>query len=250
MSAGILPDVPLVLTAHGINSGGEWQESVESTLHPHFEFRHYKYGDYRVAGFLRQYISLRLGLCALAVLSLFAWKLLEGNVVDSLSRGSVLQQRFRYPRLFDGWGSAIAIFTSIYFSTSKRLANNAARLPVIIICGVTALELEPWPIRLSWLNAAMIVGIVALIAATADRDPWLSRISLLRRISDQCQSFAIPLGITALAAIGANRVVMAGGLDWHSPWTGASLLALGFLGFAVASIWFARIQRRHRALRV
>lgn len=41
---------PLIITVHGINSGGEWQEQLEYALHPHFEFAHIKYDEYRFRG--------------------------------------------------------------------------------------------------------------------------------------------------------------------------------------------------------
>jgi hypothetical protein len=40
----------LVITVHGINSDGKWQEQVEYALHPFFEFAHIKYDDYKFRG--------------------------------------------------------------------------------------------------------------------------------------------------------------------------------------------------------
>lgn len=48
-------DSPLVITVHGINSDGEWQEQIESVIGPFCECRMYRYRDYRYAGFLLQF---------------------------------------------------------------------------------------------------------------------------------------------------------------------------------------------------
>lgn len=50
---------PLVITVHGINSDGEWQNAVEKVLAPHCECRHFRYRDYRYFGFALQLVTLR-----------------------------------------------------------------------------------------------------------------------------------------------------------------------------------------------
>lgn len=69
---GKLPDIPracpLVITVHGINSDGEWQERVAPILHPHCRCVPFKYPDYRYWGFALQFFSPAWGWLALACL--------------------------------------------------------------------------------------------------------------------------------------------------------------------------------------
>lgn len=77
---------PLIITVHGINSDGEWQERLEYALHPHFDFAHIKYDEYRFRGETKLLIgpvaiaaatgaSLMLLFIAL-LLGVFNWKLI------------------------------------------------------------------------------------------------------------------------------------------------------------------------------
>lgn len=45
-----------VLLIHGVNSVGEWQESVEHEIRPHFRAERVKYRHYRRAGFLKAFL--------------------------------------------------------------------------------------------------------------------------------------------------------------------------------------------------
>lgn len=47
-----------IITIHGINSGGEWQESVKRALQPHFVCHSLKYPEYRIFGGTKVTIDL------------------------------------------------------------------------------------------------------------------------------------------------------------------------------------------------
>jgi hypothetical protein len=75
-----------VVTVHGIDSDGNWQERVEAVLAPHFECIGIKYTNYRRFGALRlSFGSVGLVCLAIILLFCFAFQAVSGNVVAALA---------------------------------------------------------------------------------------------------------------------------------------------------------------------
>lgn len=65
----------IVVTVHGINSEGEWQDTLDPVLSPHFIHIPIKYDEYRFLGFIRQILGDRATIASLLFLliGIAAW---------------------------------------------------------------------------------------------------------------------------------------------------------------------------------
>src|ERR1700690_583033 len=60
-----------IVTVHGINTKGEWQDKVEGVLKPHFECVHIRYPHYRHLGASQLIFELRVLAIGLAATGAF-----------------------------------------------------------------------------------------------------------------------------------------------------------------------------------
>jgi hypothetical protein len=66
-----MPRKKIIITVHGINSDGAWQERVEKAMRPHFQFVNFKYDEYRRWGKLKLFFGPIWGLSAFSAFVMF-----------------------------------------------------------------------------------------------------------------------------------------------------------------------------------
>jgi hypothetical protein len=151
----------LVVTIHGVNTDGDWQDSVEQILKFHFRCENYKYRTYRYCGALLIFLG-PWGLLASAVclagycgwqldptVAHDAWLAGLGSVLALLLVGGRHMPgcRKRMVALVDiAWPVVLLLLAaSIGFFAARRLPRGA---PV-------------WPVVLGFLSVAFLVAAVA-----------------------------------------------------------------------------------------
>jgi len=139
----------LVVTVHGINSDGEWQESVEQILRFHFRCENYKYQTYRYCGGLLIFLG--------------PWGLLACAFCLSSYWGRHLNQSRAIAALCTGVGLLLAFLMFI----GKRIPacrEMRARLVIIV-----------WPLALLLLTASL--GIYLTVWFPRGALPWSAVLS-------------------------------------------------------------------------
>ncbi|MBI1904313.1 MAG: hypothetical protein HYS13_24730 [Planctomycetia bacterium] len=262
MSAGDgASQLPLVLTVHGINSDGEWQDTVQRLLSPHFEFDAYRYYDFRYAGFVRQFIEPAC--CLLMVAVAFFWAIwllgflgFPGEIQPPGPSPAAEFAFLRWP--WDAWASIWVVGVSAFFAMPGRRETtdtpftghkagprpNTYRLPVAAIGGLIGLSFGPWLLAALWLDIVGGCGLLLVLFSRLDDHPLAARSKGLVRLVLNTKSFLLPIGCVALAFCLSMAMWMMGGGAWAGwPLFWASVASLVILA---AGGWWLAQRRYHR----
>lgn len=178
---------PLVITVHGINSDGEWQNAVEKVLAPHCKCRHFRYRDYRYFGFALQLIGPVCGLLAAGCVGVSLGQLIDAPL-EPASLAVALESALRHlgtPELPAKYAAASLMVVGLSFigllliRTSSQIAARSVDVPIsdrnvgkLSIFGVplvaTALFAES-----AWFWALPLAAVSMLLVSFEQRPAWL-----------------------------------------------------------------------------
>ena len=181
----------LVLTVHGINSDGEWQEDAGRVLEPHCTYASYKYRDYRYWGFVLQLVDPLPALLALAFAGAAATRT-EGAVVPTPAETVVTAVGLMLTLLLLA-GSLVAAMRPVDRPPSRKtffwlLAISAACVATWSLSG---------PPR--WSTWAAVGGAALLLAGLLEA--WRRLPSV-----NNAKTWAVPLGASLLAVAGGSAM--------------------------------------------
>lgn len=216
------PLQPLVITVHGINSDGEWQDLVEPILEPHCHCEPIRYRAYRCFGALRQFVgpwSLRVSFFALGAM-----------LGDAAAPATPLALS-----VLGGFAALMAVLS--IWPTPRTASQELLYLSVALGAGFLLQRLwlrgQACPFRLEWAlvlwTAALALGVTMEIVTHAyGASAWIWQIVGLSLF---LLSLIVPLLTTAFrapwswTAAWAYLLVLALlAAPWEAAWTRRSLL--------------------------
>lgn len=240
------PYPPLVLTIHGINSDGTWQDEVEEVLTGHCRCLAYRYRDYRYAGFTVQFFSPFWGLAT--VLCLGAWIALLRS-----PDGSVLAWKdiaFAYVHsvlglVFLGW----AMKEAVEWPTSARRRRRFVGMMLLGAAVLITTALNPVAPASPWFWPLSVFGVGLVLISLLELWHPLP-------IINGANAVLLPLGALGLTlalgmGIGTNLRASAmfyvkSGHFLTSSWFGPVAACLFGVIFFVIAWWKAKTRRAKR----